>query len=507
MTPAVLGVVLVLLGAGCGSDDKTTAGGTPSLSTGGQATTQAGSRPAGDALGIAEIPPLLDPAPALPCDGSAVLCVDGGAGSGARDGTAAAPYATVGNAIAAATRGTVVQVAAGIYDESLVITDVTGLRLVGGFPAGGDFSSRDARQHETVLQGSSSAAVVAVTGSSQIHIEGFRITGGGGHSDGYRYEGGGVYVDQTAADVTIAGNRIDGNAADQGDSPTETWGGGIASYASGLRIVGNVIEGNRAGRGGAISAIGRASIERNVVRDNTIVGDHGAGIYAAGALTIVANHVEGNALDSDYGWGGGILVFGDETSASLRGNVVTGNEAPSAGSGVFVDDGADATLVNELYYANACSHDGGQGLFVDSGGVTPTVANVVNVTIAAHDCPDSYHGGNAVLANRSDADSPQPEVTVTSSILWGNAARDVRSLDARVTVTYTLSEEGVGGPGNVNQDPRFVDASGGDFHLRAGSPAIDAGDPAADYTAEPNPNGSRIDIGHTGNSVEATVSR
>jgi hypothetical protein len=38
------------------------------------------------------------------------------------------------------------------------------------------------------------------------------------------------------------------------------------------------------------------------------------------------------------------------------------------------------------------------------------------------------------------------------------------------------------GPGNVLADPLFVAASTGDLHLRAGSPALGAADPATDLT-------------------------
>ena len=190
-----------------------------------------------------------------------------------------------------------------------------------------------------------------------------------------------------------------------------------------------MIEGNRAGRGAGIAAVGGAVIEGNTVRDNVGVGDHGGGIWAAGDLQILDNRVEGNEIGVDlgYGWGGGIIVFSDETTALLQGNVVTGNLAPSAGSGVFVDDGADATLVSELYYANECSYDGGHGLFVDSGGETVTVVDAFNVTIAEHDCPDTALGGNAVLAEASEASDPAPTVAIVSSIFWGNGGGDVLS--------------------------------------------------------------------------------
>ncbi len=44
-----------------------------------------------------------------------------------------------------------------------------------------------------------------------------------------------------------------------------------------------------------------------------------------------------------------------------------------------------------------------------------------------------------------------------------------------------------------------------DFHLRSDSPLLDLGDPAADYSREPAPNGGRIDLGAYGNTTEATT--
>lgn len=47
------------------------------------------------------------------------------------------------------------------------------------------------------------------------------------------------------------------------------------------------------------------------------------------------------------------------------------------------------------------------------------------------------------------------------------------------------------GPGNLELDPQLWDPTGGDAHLRPGSPAIDAGNPASPL----DPDGSRRDIG------------
>jgi hypothetical protein len=78
--------------------------------------------------------------------------------------------------------------------------------------------------------------------------------------------------------------------------------------------------------------------------------------------------------------------------------------------------------------------------------------------------------------------------------------------------------------GNTSQDPFLKDAAGGDYHLRSeagrydpgtttwvtdpvSSPCIDAGDPAADYSQEPTPNGGRINMGFDGNTAEASKSQ
>jgi hypothetical protein len=51
----------------------------------------------------------------------------------------------------------------------------------------------------------------------------------------------------------------------------------------------------------------------------------------------------------------------------------------------------------------------------------------------------------------------------------------------------------------LNMDPRFVNAAQGDFHLMAGSPAIDAADPTAtlstDYDGVSRPQGAGRDLG------------
>jgi hypothetical protein len=66
------------------------------------------------------------------------------------------------------------------------------------------------------------------------------------------------------------------------------------------------------------------------------------------------------------------------------------------------------------------------------------------------------------------------------NVQWlANAASEIGS--CRSGLTYRLNVVTTGGCGSTDRkaDPAFVSASSGDFHIKAGSPAIDRGDPAA----------------------------
>ncbi|MCK4886132.1 MAG: right-handed parallel beta-helix repeat-containing protein [Planctomycetes bacterium] len=96
--------------------------------------------------------------------------------------------------------------------------------------------------------------------------------------------------------------------------------------------------------------------------------------------------------------------------------------------------------------------------------------------------------------------------TVRNSIIWGNDSNFVDIEDADITYCCIGNNDGTyEGLGNFNIDPLFQYPDSNDYHLDSNSLCIDAGEPWADYSNEPSPNGGRINIGLYGNTSEATT--
>ena len=88
--------------------------------------------------------------------------------------------------------------------------------------------------------------------------------------------------------------------------------------------------------------------------------------------------------------------------------------------------------------------------------------------------------------------------TLVNCIFWGNSGHNGQQIDptSPATVTYSIVQGGFTGTGNLNSDPLFVNAGSGDFHLRAASPAVNAGDPSI-YDVD----GTRSDMGAYGGII------
>jgi hypothetical protein len=168
----------------------------------------------------------------------------------------------------------------------------------------------------------------------------------------------------------------------------------------------------------------------------------------------------------------------------------------NAGNGVYCGNAASPHLINCIISENLCN-----GVTCSWRGVAPTLIN----------CTITGNGEEGVWCWKS-------RPTLTNCIIWANAVGPFTLLAAYPTVTYSCFEGDYVWPedvwpgiGNVNANPCFVkqgywdaDVEGacGDYHLRADSSCIDAGDP--NYVPEPNETdldgnprviGGRIDMG------------
>jgi parallel beta-helix repeat protein len=223
------------------------------------------------------------------------------------------------------------------------------------------------------------------------------------------------------------------------------------------------------GRGIVCANGSSPTISRCRIVDNTGSFDQPAGIYSEGSPVIVGNLVTGSPTG----------IYLANGSAIVRNNVIVGNGSGSTESaGVYVG--------------------GGSAHLVESN------------TIAANDGTGVYQYGGSV--------------TVTNSIVWGNSSYEILAGMDGVSVSYCCVEGGYTGTGTISDNPLFVDAANGNYHLQSvhgrwdvaladwtdgesqSSPCIDAGNPGSDYALEPEGNGSRLNLGAYGNTIEASRS-
>jgi uncharacterized repeat protein (TIGR01451 family) len=308
------------------------------------------------------------------------------------------------------------------------------------------------------IRGSNSYNVVTGSGTNASAVlDGLTVTGGQANGEWpvASSSGGGVYSDSgspTLRNVTISGNYAHG-------------GGGMANRNSHPTLTGVTISGNSA--------------------------DEGGGMWnqsSSPTLTNVA--ISGNSVHQ--GWGGGMYNAGG--SPTLVNVAISGNSA-HGGGGIF-NALSNPTLTNVVISGNWAKKPNPQANDSVGGGIFNHQSSPVltNVTISGN---SADQGGGMVNLPRLSPSNPQ----IRNSILWGNTAATAPTIlnsSSTPTVSYSIVE-GSGGSGdswvttmgadggnNLDTDPLFLTAitasaptTAGDLRLRAGSPAIDAGDNTA----------------------------
>jgi hypothetical protein len=407
--------------------------------------------------------------------------------SGIEDGTLAHPYNTIQEGIDHAVQDDRVQVAPGIYKETVLMKD--GVSVLGS------------GAQKTIIDGTGIENSVVTFDKTRLSplLRGFTIKAG--HGDQIS-ESGGVPVHAGGGILILDSSpMINQNVITQ-NSITEGYclGGGIyiRSNSAAPQIVDNVISGNLA-------------------RSATVTGSgEGGAIYIVTKTGSVV--VEGNVLESNQAVNGG-AIFVDNASTStvvIRRNRLRSNDA-AHGAAVFsrVSGGSTSTIVNNLLVGNGSAVAAAQG-----GGVTAYALGTGSFTLANNTLVNnSVAAGNGGAFWLDDSASSSANI-VANNVISGNAALhgggiddtdffgDIRNNDFHLNPGGDLYDGGGGGAnliGNLFVDPGFISPVQGNYRLLNGSPCIDAAyasaAPSDDKDGFPRPfdgdgvSGSVSDIG------------
>ena len=336
------------------------------------------------------------------------------------------------------------------------------------------------------------------------------------------------------ADIAVWFHNADqcaGQDAENSFRVLTTTGGGVV-------IEDVVIQGGRSNEvGGGARLIGRAIVRGCTFRDNRSTDD-GGGLYTASIVTLMdclfennrGKHGGGAALRSGSTLvgcefvgntarmsGGGVDMRNRELRAvdcRFRGNAALSsrtvraigggalytqnasleivqcefdfNRSNARGGGVSIFDARPAHFARCTFAENTSEKGGGalvarfgSSQIEDSVFLT-NVAGDVGGAVVMPNVTEGRIDNCTFYQNRSSAEGGSVNVNdqtdLFNCILWAAFPDEVAGASS---VSYCDVAGGWPGPGNINIDPAFVDPLSDNLRLTAGSPCVDAGDPAA----------------------------
>jgi len=289
-------------------------------------------------------------------------------------------------------------------------------------------------------------------------------------------------------------------------------GGGISLNSSNVQINDCVVAANRCSDGtGGIGVAYGTLIVNNCTITSDSSDEYGAGgIYCRAATVSVRN----SHISSNVGEYSGGFYCADSTNLELDSTAFDGNSSYEYGAALSTSGQHSIVSVTNCLFNGNVSYSGNQATAIWISDTSPTITHCsivagrsgyfVNASPAVNcnECGMTFNSC-IVAYNRGNPDYGYPSAgiyvssgsspMITYCDIFGNdTAFGGRTPTAIGIIALTNARgDSCDTYYNIYRDPMFVDAAGGDYHLLANSPCIDAGDPSLPH----DPDGSVADMG------------
>lgn len=391
--------------------------------------------------------------------------------TGADDGSSwADAYNYLQDALAnarAAARPVEIWVAEGVYkpdqgigttpaDRSATFQLLDDVAVKGGYAGFGtpDSNARDIETYETILSGE--IGTPQYDADNSYHV----VVGSG-----------------TGVSALLDGFTITTGLADGHGFPHD-FGGGILNISGRPTVINCTFSGNSAGQGGGIYNGNNSSPMLDNCTFSGNQGYHGAAMYNSDSDPILT----GCTFWRNTATSGGAM-YNNDSSLEVTNCTFTNNVSQENGGAMYNCNYSKITMINCMFNGNSAGQYGGSVHNKHSN------LTLTNCTVSANSAVS--HGGGL-----SGADTAY--LTLTNCIVWGNVdslgtgrSSQIYNTEGPPAINHCCLQgwsDGLGGVGNISNNPGFVDQDGfdnvvgtedDDLRLSHGSPCVDSGDNAA----------------------------